>query len=56
MKKNSYVFFVFFILVSFNTYSQKSANIQLFNQYINKFKTWALCVESRGFVIKVEEC
>ena len=50
MKKNSYVFFVFFILVSFDTYSQKSANVQLFNQYINKFKTCTFPISDDIFI------
>lgn len=36
MKRFSCAFFMFFILMSFETYSQN--NIQLFNQYINKFR------------------
>ena len=50
MKKNSYAFFVFFILVSFDTYSQKSANVQLFNQYINKFKTCTFPISDDIFI------
>ena len=48
MKKFSCAFFIFFILMSFETHSQN--NIQLFNQYINKFRTCSFPVSDETLI------